>query len=168
MSRAAELISRPLDGGKGGGGSFATGNVLSMVTRSRYGQRKAQNLTREIQRARTFNNAPGMSSSSSTRRKRLELTHDFHLVDPERKRRIDQDIEEARVLKEEAEANIARISNQIMKGEQAISDLDRRKKQNEDRKKTVHDVQRKLQTARLKLCKENSIHNATDYTEHCF
>ncbi|KAI9442797.1 P-loop containing nucleoside triphosphate hydrolase protein [Lactarius psammicola] len=47
-ARAMEAVSRT------GGGSYILGNILNMVTRSQYGRRLPQNLTRDVRPARTL------------------------------------------------------------------------------------------------------------------
>jgi structural maintenance of chromosomes protein 5 len=46
--RAMEAISRT------GGGNYIVGNTMNMVTRSQYGRRLPQNLTRDVRQARVL------------------------------------------------------------------------------------------------------------------
>jgi hypothetical protein len=50
-----EVVSRT------GGGSYIVGNTLNMVTRSQYGRRLPQNLTRDIRQARVLVGPIGLS-----------------------------------------------------------------------------------------------------------
>jgi hypothetical protein len=50
-----ELVSRT------GGGNFIIGKTINMVTRSQYGRRLPQNLTRDVRQARTLVGPVGLS-----------------------------------------------------------------------------------------------------------
>lgn len=56
--RAMEVVSR------NGGGSYIIGTVLNSVTRSQYGRRLPQNLTRDVRPARTLVGPVGSSVSA--------------------------------------------------------------------------------------------------------
>ena len=64
VDRAMELVSRVDHNGQGGSASFVAGTTMNQVTRSRYGQRRTQNLTKEIKKARNFVQAPSKLRSS--------------------------------------------------------------------------------------------------------
>jgi hypothetical protein len=46
---------------RNGGGSYILGNILNQVTRSQYGRRLPQNLTRDVRPARTLVGPVGSS-----------------------------------------------------------------------------------------------------------
>lgn len=58
VQRAMEAVSRLGPNGEGGSASFIAGYTLNMVSRSRYGQKKAQNMTREFRAARNLVQTP--------------------------------------------------------------------------------------------------------------
>ena len=51
-----EVVSRT------GGGNYIVGNTMNMVTRSQYGRRLPQNLTRDVRQARFLVGPASMSS----------------------------------------------------------------------------------------------------------
>jgi hypothetical protein len=55
LARAMEVVSRT------GGGNYIVGKTLNTVTRSQYGRRLPQNLTRGVRDARTLAGSAGMS-----------------------------------------------------------------------------------------------------------
>ena len=73
-------------------------------------------------------------------------------MDRERKRQIERTIEQARTLKAEVEEKITQFHAQIREAETRLTDLDRRKVQVDKRRKAVHEVQKKTQSDRLRLC----------------
>ncbi|EJD01702.1 P-loop containing nucleoside triphosphate hydrolase protein [Fomitiporia mediterranea MF3/22] len=130
MQSAMEMVTRNLPNGRPGSGSFVIGNVLSMVSRSRYGQRKPFNNTRDIQPAKSFRSAP---------------------VDQERKRAIEVQIREAQTLKEEAESKISELNQKIKDKDTRVQAILSEKMEIEKRRKAVLDIQRRLQTMKLRL-----------------
>ncbi|KAI5121182.1 hypothetical protein M0805_005983 [Coniferiporia weirii] len=124
VGRAMEMVSR------GSNANFVVGHVLSQVTRSRYGQRKPQNLTRDLRRAQSFNIPP---------------------VDQDRKRALEGAVAEAKQLLMEAEAEIKKIGHQIHEAGETIKDINKQKSDIEARKKAVREVERKLQSLHIKL-----------------
>ncbi|KAL5529915.1 SMC5 [Sanghuangporus sanghuang] len=130
MASAMNAISRDLPNGQPGAGSFVAGNVLSMVTRSRYGSRKPFNNTRDIVAPKCFRTAP---------------------IDQEKKRRLQDDIQQADMEKQQAEREIELISQDIKKAEGRIQIIKSDKAAIEARKKAVYDAQRRLHTLQLKL-----------------
>jgi hypothetical protein len=55
LARAMEAVSRT------GGGSYIVGKTMNVVTRSQYGRRLPQNLTRDVREARILAGPVGMS-----------------------------------------------------------------------------------------------------------
>jgi hypothetical protein len=55
LARAMELVSRT------GGGNYIVGKTMNIVTRSQYGRRLPQNLTRGVREARTLAGSASMS-----------------------------------------------------------------------------------------------------------
>jgi hypothetical protein len=49
-----EAVSRFMPGGGGGGANFVAGATMNQVSRSKYGKKAVQNLTREVRPARNF------------------------------------------------------------------------------------------------------------------
>lgn len=54
VAQAMDAVSRFGPRGEGGGATFIAGTVMNIVTRSRYGKKMAQNLTRDVRPARNL------------------------------------------------------------------------------------------------------------------
>ena len=85
-SRATDMVARA------GGASFIIGTTLNVVSRSRYGQKKALNQTREIKLGKIFGTSDGKTYSV---RYVLSLTYRVS-VDPSTKAAIEKRIAENR------------------------------------------------------------------------
>lgn len=148
MKNAMEAISSDFPNGKPGAGNFVAGNVLSMVIRSRYGSKKPFNNTRDILAPKCFRTAPstlfrfhfGTPGSSCS-----------ILVDHDRKRELEQKINEANMEKEMVESEISKISEEIKVAEGRIQGIKADKTAIEARRRAVYDAQRRLHTLQLKL-----------------
>ncbi|KAH7926802.1 P-loop containing nucleoside triphosphate hydrolase protein [Leucogyrophana mollusca] len=137
VGRAMEAVSRA------GGASFVAGNTLNIVTRSRYGQRMAQNMTRDVRPARNLVNTA---------------------IDPEVKKRLDASILEARqaleLIGKDAE-DLAAIEREIRSEEAKYKKnyeaLEARKKAVNDQKRRLAQHAAKIETNQNKL---NDLENA--------
>lgn len=54
VAQAMEAVSRFGSRGEGGGATFIAGTIMNIVSRSRYGKKVAQNLTRDVRPARNL------------------------------------------------------------------------------------------------------------------
>ncbi|KAH7912946.1 hypothetical protein BJ138DRAFT_1147123 [Hygrophoropsis aurantiaca] len=137
VTRAMEAVS------KAGGANFVAGNTLNIVTRSRYGQRLAQNMTRDVRPARNLVNTA---------------------IDPEVKQKLDADIRAARqaldVINKDAE-DLASSEREI-RGEEAkfkknFEALENRKKAVNDQKRRLAQLAARIETSKDKI---NELENA--------
>ncbi|CAL1699972.1 unnamed protein product [Somion occarium] len=125
--RAMEVVARS------GGASYIVGNTYNQVSRSRYGQQKAQNQTRDIRHARFFL---------------------FADADPAQKAAAENAIREAEFHLEGCKKQINELSVEDSKIRAEINEFSSKNNALEKRKKAAIDIKKKLETMKLKLVSE--------------
>ncbi|EIW76265.1 P-loop containing nucleoside triphosphate hydrolase protein [Coniophora puteana RWD-64-598 SS2] len=135
--RVMEAVSRFGPNGEGGGANFIAGNVMNRVQRSRYGRRLPQNQTRDIRQARNLVNSS---------------------IDPEVKRKLEQDIQQAEraltVLEQESATLTAEereIRGDANKFRKDWEDLEARRRKVQETKKHLATLEAKIDQNRNKI-----------------
>ncbi|PPQ85444.1 hypothetical protein CVT26_014762, partial [Gymnopilus dilepis] len=129
IARATEMVGRPKDRHPGGA-AFVSRDTMNVVSRSRYGMKALTNMTRDVGQPRNLT---------------------VPTIDPERKARIDQEIQEARMKIEQIEHDLVPIRAKLKELAEKDSVFEERYTANQKKKDAIKNEAKRRQSAKTKL-----------------